>query len=328
MAETVNQLYYRRKDKSEWDWDEVPVPKNGLWIGRGSKSEGKLILEGKTISRKHAQLELDAENLKITDLGSRHGTFVDREDKDGLLEPKKSRSIAPDTRFYIGDYIFYFPVKARTPSLSDTLGDESFPSMLKLISDHPEGVSRYQALLPLIFQPSQANNASDFLRRYLLLFEAIWEPLEWRQDHIELYFDSFACPESFINWLASWFGLAINPDWPTSRRQIPSEIAHYAKRGTKEGMKQMIKRYFPDLDVEIFNGEEPPEGMKQMIKRYFPDLDVKVINGKEPFWFFVSYKHPDNKLHSSLEYLIDTYKPAYAHYKLVNENESKDVSPS
>lgn len=48
--------------------------------------------------------------------------------------------------------------------------------------------SRYLEFLPRVF----ADN--DFLRGFLLIFESMWEPLEWRQDHIDLYFDPRTCP--------------------------------------------------------------------------------------------------------------------------------------
>src|SRR2546427_437089 len=42
--------------------------------------------------------------------------------------------------------------------------------------------SRYLADLPTVFQDPMF----PFLGRYLRIFEHIWEPFEWRQDHIEL----------------------------------------------------------------------------------------------------------------------------------------------
>ncbi len=49
--------------------------------------------------------------------------------------------------------------------------------------------SRYLADLPVIYHDEQG-----FLARYLKIFESIWEPFEWRQDQIALYFDPRTCP--------------------------------------------------------------------------------------------------------------------------------------
>ena len=67
--------------------------------------------------------------------------------------------------------------------------------------------SRYLPYLPIIFQDN------DFLSRFLQIFEAIWEPLEQRQDHIGMYL-SRTCPASWLPWFASWFGLTLDPHLP------------------------------------------------------------------------------------------------------------------
>ena len=48
--------------------------------------------------------------------------------------------------------------------------------------------SRYLGYLPIIFHDT------DFLRRYLLIFESIWEPLENRETHIDMYVDPRTAP--------------------------------------------------------------------------------------------------------------------------------------
>lgn len=148
--------------------------------------------------------------------------------------------------------------------------------------------SRYQNLLPLIF------HENDFLRRYLLIFETIWEPFEYRQDHIEMYFDPRTCPPSMISWLASWFGLTINPHWPEGRRrQVLNQIFDlYRWRGTQHGLALMI---------------ELSTGLTPLIE----DLD-------EPFVFRIRMQLPPNHPvdREFLETLIETHKPAHAGYIL------------
>ena len=97
--------------------------------------------------------------------------------------------------------------------------------------------SAYLRDLPAIFQDN------DFLGRMLLIFENIWEPIELRQDHIDLYFDPRTCPASMLPWLAGWVDLPLSPHWPESRvRQLVAEALDlYRWRGTKYGLARMIE---------------------------------------------------------------------------------------
>lgn len=97
--------------------------------------------------------------------------------------------------------------------------------------------SRYLQYLPAIFQ------SNEFMGRYLRIFETIWEPLEWRQNYIDLYFDPRTCPPAFLPWLASWLDITINPFWPESRiRRLIAEAAElYRWRGTAYGLTRMIE---------------------------------------------------------------------------------------
>ena len=49
---------------------------------------------------------------------------------------------------------------------------------------------------------------SDFLRRYLLILESLWETAETRQDFLP-FFDPRTCPPGFLSFLANWLGLKL-----------------------------------------------------------------------------------------------------------------------
>ena len=95
----------------------------------------------------------------------------------------------------------------------------------------------YLNFLPVIFQND------DFLRRFLGIFETVWEPLEQRQDHIASYFDPHTCPKSFLPWLAGWLNLTFNENWPEwqMRRMIREGFALSRWRGTRLGLEQIIE---------------------------------------------------------------------------------------
>jgi phage tail-like protein len=152
--------------------------------------------------------------------------------------------------------------------------------------------SIYLRYLPDIFQEN------DFLRRFLNIFEDIWEPLEQRQDHIEMYFDPLTCPESFLPWLASWLDFPFNTYWPVAqyRRLLAQAMELYRWRGTRYGLIRMI---------ELFTGLTP----------------VITENPSESFVFHIRITLPPGSSGETvdkglIEELIQMHKPAHAGYLL------------
>jgi phage tail-like protein len=103
---------------------------------------------------------------------------------------------------------------------------------------HARGTfSRYILDLPVVYHDN------EFLGRFLNIFESIWEPLEQRQDHADMYFDPRTCPVEFLPWLASWFDLSLDPEWPeTQRRALLLEAFDlYRWQGTRYGLQRIIE---------------------------------------------------------------------------------------
>ncbi len=146
--------------------------------------------------------------------------------------------------------------------------------------------------LPIIFQDN------GFLRRYMLLLETLWEPLEQRQDQIAMYFDPLTCPLSFLPWLAGWFGFPLNPHWPErlTRSLIKEIVELYRWRGTQYGLTRLL---------EIYTGAAPQI-------RTLPTA---------PFVFRIKVKLPTGREVSREEIvqLINLHKPAHLGYVLETE---------
>jgi phage tail-like protein len=161
----------------------------------------------------------------------------------------------------------------------------------------PEGPrSRYLRYLPGLYQEN------EFLSRYLLIMETIWEPLEQREDHIGMYFDPRTTPAPFLGWLGSWLDLALNAHWPESRRRRLLEEAMdlYRWRGTSYGLTRMIE-VCTGLTPEVVDLSSDGDGSRL-----------------QPFVFRVRLTIPpgsgvDRDL---IESLVQAHKPAHAGYLL------------
>ena len=301
----------------------------------GRSPDNTLPLPHSAVSRRHAELATTPDGTAITDLGSANGTVVDgvplREHQPRRLthgaviqigpfvlvyedaaslrqrdprlggEHSPVRALAERAGMEAGDAnlslkpgatraqtpsspVWPAAEGARLPAPPDLAPRQKLPAPLA-----PAGISQYLQFLPVIFQDS------DFLGRFLLIMESLWEPLEERHAHIEAYFDPAMCPVEFLPWLMSWIDPALDTHWPEGRvRALLAEAMDlYRWRGTRYGVARMI---------EVCTGLTPLVG---------EDADA-------PFVFHVRLTIPagaavDGRL---VEGLIQSQKPAHAGYVL------------
>lgn len=103
----------------------------------------------------------------------------------------------------------------------------------------PAVYSSYLEHLPGIYRDS------DFLGRFLLIFEDILAPLERTIDNIPDYLDPRIAPADFVPWLGSWLGLVLDDRWPAQRRRelVARASDLYRRRGTRRGLREFLALY-------------------------------------------------------------------------------------
>ena len=145
--------------------------------------------------------------------------------------------------------------------------------------------SAYLEFLPAIF------HNQEFLGRFLFGFENLWELMEWRQDHIEMYFDPRTAPAAFLDWLVQWLDIAMDRHWPEPRKRdfITRAVELYRWRGTSSGLREMI----------------------HTCTGHYPEIDE--INA---FTFRILFDKDAAEHRDFIEDLIQMHKPAHAGYVL------------
>ncbi len=191
-------------------------------------------------------------------------------------------------------------------------------------------LSRYLDDLPAIYRQPAAGAHPDFLGRLLLAFEhvltGVGDPqqpgLEERLDGIagandnvllagaHRYFipgpgepEEERAPAEFLEWLSGWVALTLREDWREveSRRILAEIVPSYRRRGTPDGLKQILA---------TFAGVQPST----------ITIVEEGVNWP-PHYFKVRVKVPDGiqnlaRWRAVLEPIIDMEKPAHTYYDL------------
>ncbi len=255
----------------------------------GRQPDNDLVLPHHDVSPHHAEIRVEADGIMLTDLESSTGTSV-----DGKRLARLQPSLLQDgATIGIGPYSILFKPMDEKPK--QAVEQNHLKQVNRFRVEQPgsmngdRGGSSYLQYLPIIYQDN------EFLGQYLKIFEAIWEPLERRQDHIAMYFDPRTCPSAMLSWFASWFGLTLDPHWREEHQRalLFDTIELYRWRGTRYGLARM---------VEVCTGLKP---------------EITDVPG-EPFVFKISVTLPEggSTTLSYLEELIQVHKPAHTAYLL------------
>jgi phage tail-like protein len=277
-----------------------------------------LQLANQYISRRHARLECIGTECHITDLGSDNGTYV-----NGVkLPPDTPTLLNNQDRIKIGPFLLEvekvgtsveegIPISPEVgevskdafrgveePSIPATPPppppeEDSLPEQLPDDGLVPPGLSirseRLLGFLPGIYH-------SDFMSRFLGIFEAILTPIEWNIDNFDLFLSPKTCPNTFLPWLANWFEVIFDESWSEAKRRNFLQEAHqiYARRGTKWALSRTL---------EIYTG-------------ILPEID-DLANDLDPHTFRIKMPMIEKEVkRTNIEALINAHKPAHTAYEL------------
>ena len=96
---------------------------------------------------------------------------------------------------------------------------------------------------PLIDSLPGLYQDDGFTRRFMSAFDAALAPIFATLDNLPTYLDPWLTPPDFLEWLASWFGMALDESWSLDRRRalVARAFDFYRLRGTASGLKSQIE---------------------------------------------------------------------------------------
>jgi phage tail-like protein len=177
--------------------------------------------------------------------------------------------------------------------------------------------------LPGIYQDADEENA-DFLQRFILITAHLTSGIEENLEFVHELFDPRVTNEKWLPWLASWLAMPLLEGWDEEKRReiIQRTPELYRLRGTAAGLKLAL-RLFADVKAEIHEGEWPYPGL--VIGRSSTIGEDTVLSPPVFISQCFTVDLPDKKEEISRERLrtvqalVETEKPAHAHYALVFE---------
>ena len=121
--------------------------------------------------------------------------------------------------------------------------------------------------LPDIYNSLDDENNS-FLKRYLWIFQHIFNDINIKLDNLHNYFNPMLAPRDFFHWLASWFSININYAIPEEKMRllVKEAVILYQWRGTSIGLAKFI---------EIITGVRP-----DIIDNYIPISEYSIMKDK------------------------------------------------
>lgn len=178
---------------------------------------------------------------------------VDPSADNPFSDPKWRRAITPTDRFanlsdvFIGDEPSGFVWIGALFS-----GDgRSTPvvSQIRVEFDHKGYINH----LPAIYRTD--TRCSDFLLRFLSMFETLFDDVEERIVDLSVLFDPESAPKDMLPWLAGWLAVELDEDWDEQRQRetIARAFEFFGRRGTAAGLREAL-RVFGGVNAII---EEP-----------------------------------------------------------------------
>jgi len=116
--------------------------------------------------------------------------------------------------------------------------------------------SYLQRYLPAVYR-EDADSAS-FLDRFLALFEGFFTTIEERIAAAQCLIDVRRAPADTLEWLASWFAVALDPAWDERKQRhfLRHAVDFFAWRGTTPGMIMALRLVTEEeVDESIFDVE-------------------------------------------------------------------------
>jgi phage tail-like protein len=121
--------------------------------------------------------------------------------------------------------------------------------------------------LPSIYREDE--QSAFFVDRFLANFEGFYTVTEDKIAAVQMLFDVRSAPPDALEWLASWFGVALDPAWKDEKRRlfIRHAVEFFQYRGTVRGLRIALRLALDSCaDESLFDTKTSEEKVRDPIR--------------------------------------------------------------
>ncbi len=124
--------------------------------------------------------------------------------------------------------------------------------------------SYLEQYLPAVYREDESS--ASFLDRFLSNFEGLYTSIEDRIAAAQMLFDVRSAPPEALDWLADWFGAALDPTWDGRRKRlfIKHAMRLFQMRGTIQGLQTALRLSLEDCPDESLFDESQSAAQTRM----------------------------------------------------------------
>ncbi|HLK69143.1 MAG TPA: phage tail protein [Bryobacteraceae bacterium] len=123
--------------------------------------------------------------------------------------------------------------------------------------------------LPGAYREDQ--RSASFLDRFLANFEGFYTNIEDRVATVQALLDAASAPSEALNWLANWFGVALDPSWSDAKRRLflLNAATFFESRGTLPGVMMALRLTLEDCaDSSIFTKPVQANNGPRLVEKF------------------------------------------------------------
>ncbi len=148
-------------------------------------------------------------------------------------------------------------------------GNERTSPRIRALRVYYPRFSYLQHYLPAVYREHQGS--ASFVDRFLANLEGFFTSIEDRIATVQAVLDACSTPRESLDWLANWFGVALDPAWTEAKQRLflLNAATFFEARGTVPGLMMALRLTLDDCESQdIFSSPVMDLGGPRIVEKF------------------------------------------------------------